>query len=857
MPRRLIPFAIIVLLAFVATTGSLLTNLIAGDHSLTAWLKNQHWYSLRNVLLALAVTVILTIVLEVWRSFASERPPENISPTLSADIANPLADRNDAAASGVRLPFAIPRVGAIEFIVRSGADGHDLLTRLKEEFAAPRNPLINLWGAGGVGKTALAAEVARQLAPTLNGRVVWTGPELRSGFCLAALLDEVASQVGCSDLRLVNEKSKKERLRAVLGDQRTLIVVDNFETIPEPEQSRCAEWLAKDVPCPALVTSRTALDSARNIQIGPMSPVEARAFIDKAIVQRANQHIFEAPLRERIIAMAEFNPLLMEWIVRQIDLARNPDRVLRDLARGASSATQRVFDRSFNLRRVGNSGRRTLMALSLFVPDSSTSAIAAVVGFGETLEERRIRGFLSYAHLQNRLRKGRNSSTKPTAEFVNYAWALSLCLFAFLIFLVNRKKGAESRAADKVDRTIRPLADLLLVKPVAKKRIVVEGLTRELARARLATRTESRVFRRRFVDHFAYYTSMYRADTPESYDELERERENILAAARIAFEDGDTQFTRQIFVWVSNFLSIRGYWDDFVRLGELALESARTESNSDEIVRCISGLASIRKKRGELEEARKLYEEYTALARTEVERSQADLMRRQQTAARRPPKKLSAINRLRVVQNFQGRVRRAAEAANLERQKQIDEARKRMASGLLNLGAIAIEQGDPDGAERLFQESMGISRELNDQNGLAQALRAFGSKASNLGDLDTAGRFYQESLEILRHDGTELEVADTLNSLGVLARRTGNFQKARSLHEESLEIRKKLGYQEGIAESLANLGGIDGDEGNRAEGIRLYGEALKIFDQLKSRKAEPIRIWLKENAHEQAIKTQP
>ena len=394
MPRRLTPFVIIVLLALAAMVGSLLTNLVAGDHAaLAGWLKNQHWYSLRSVLLALAITLFFTIALEVWRRFTSE-PLGNLK-SASLKFRNGLVasadDQGDAASSYVQISSAIPRPGAIDFIARCGGDGRDLVNRLKEEFAAPKIPLINLWGPGGVGKTALAAEVARQLTPTFHGREDWTGQELRGGFSFSTLLDEVASQLGHPDLRQAHEKVKKDLLHAVLAERRTLIVIDNFETIPEQEQIHCTEWLANDAPSPALVTSRASLDPARNIQIGAMSPTEAQEFMEKAIGQRANQLVFDAPVRDRIITIANFNPLLMEWIIRQIDFARDPDQVLNDLAQGTSPVTERVFDRSFKLPRVGNAGRRTLMALSLFVPDASRSALAAVAGFGENLESERFR----------------------------------------------------------------------------------------------------------------------------------------------------------------------------------------------------------------------------------------------------------------------------------------------------------------------------------------------------------------------------------------------------------------------------------------------------------------------------------
>jgi tetratricopeptide (TPR) repeat protein len=325
------------------------------------------------------------------------------------------------------------------------------------------------------------------------------------------------------------------------------------------------------------------------------------------------------------------------------------------------------------------------------------------------------------------------------------AFALVCAVVSFVRCFVPRKKPAGDADTEKLDRAITPLADLLLVKPAAHKRLTVEGLTRELAQVHLAARGESRVFRRRFVDYFAHYAVDNSAGTPENYDELEKERENILTAARIAFEEGDGQFTRQIFVLVGNFLGVRGYWDDCARLAELALQSARLENNRDEIARCISGLATIREKRGELAEARKLYEEDLALAKAEVEKSQAELIWRQQRAASRSPEKSDLIGRLRFVQKIRECLRVSAEtfrqAAAKTAKTSNEKARRRMVRALVNLGAVALKQGDADRAEPMFEESLSMARELNDQNGMAQVLHALGYKASEQGDLDAASRF--------------------------------------------------------------------------------------------------------------------
>jgi len=70
----------------------------------------------------------------------------------------------------------------------------------------------------------------------------------------------------------------------------------------------------------------------------------------------------------------------------QIDLAQDADTVLNELSHGGGDAAQRVFDRSFGLEQLGDDGRATLLALSMFAPDASRAALAEVAGFGDDLK---------------------------------------------------------------------------------------------------------------------------------------------------------------------------------------------------------------------------------------------------------------------------------------------------------------------------------------------------------------------------------------------------------------------------------------------------------------------------------------
>lgn len=142
------------------------------------------------------------------------------------------------------------------------------MQRLRDELAPEKNQLIVLWGAGGVGKTTLAAETARLLSSIFAGRIIWISAEGRTDFSLSTLLDEIATYLGRLDLRqLVLERKDAEVHRALASSLTPMIVLDNFETISPDEQDKCAAWLAKRANCPALITSRDEALHARPVHI--------------------------------------------------------------------------------------------------------------------------------------------------------------------------------------------------------------------------------------------------------------------------------------------------------------------------------------------------------------------------------------------------------------------------------------------------------------------------------------------------------------------------------------------------------------------------------------------------------------
>jgi len=145
-----------------------------------------------------------------------------------------------------------------------------------------------------VGKTTLAAEATRALRRKFGRRIVWAGALGREDFALSTLLDEIATQLGHTELRPLAPEPKAEQIQALISSATPLIILDNFKTIPEVEQTRCVEFLL--IAPHALPLSRRArsLLRPRNITIPVMSPEEADTFLQLLVSQAGDPSAFRA-----------------------------------------------------------------------------------------------------------------------------------------------------------------------------------------------------------------------------------------------------------------------------------------------------------------------------------------------------------------------------------------------------------------------------------------------------------------------------------------------------------------------------------------------------------------------------------
>ena len=646
---------------------------------------------------------------------------------------------------------------AVPFIPRHDWEGRDYIERLRQVLGA--DGLVTLWGAGGTGKTALAREAAHCLCPApFRGGVIYDSADGRPDFGGVTLLDKVLSDLGREDARPLATDPKTDLACRLLGEAMPcLLLLDNFETIASAEQPAILQFLDQ-VPCPVLVTSRQELPTGNNLRLGPMTPPEAEAFLRSLVERSPERARLEQADLQQVAEVAERNPMLMRWVMRQVGLAQRPADVFDELGRGHGEAPERIFGRSFGL--LDADGQTALLALALFVPTASRQALAAVCGFGQ--DKTRLN------HATQRLKQ----------------------------------------------------LDLLETDPFGE-RLSIVGLTRRLTQAHMAEDELAQGLRERFVAHFLAYAAAHAQPTPEDYDALEAERENLLAAMDYAYAAEDWRsvmgLMNAIGDPVNGLLGVHGYWDDIVKRGGQAAEAARRVGSDHDVAHFSCHIAMIHYNQGNYVEARQRYQN-----------------------AREVFQQLDSEKNVAVVLHMMGMIAHAQgdyEQARRLYQESLDIARKLgdqsgIAISLHQLGMIAHDQGDYEQARHLYQESLEMARKLGDQDSAAITVWNLGVIAHDQGDHKAARENYEQALATFRELGDKKNEAGVLHQLGILAHAQGDYAQARRLYQESLEIKKKLGNQSGIAITLHNLAAIAQAQGDYEQARGLYQESLDIEKKL-------------------------
>jgi predicted ATPase/DNA-binding XRE family transcriptional regulator/Tfp pilus assembly protein PilF len=772
---------------------------------------------------------------------ALELTPEEREEFLAAARGRPHAP---APIPALRTPLT-PLLGRARELAALSALLHDTNTRL-----------LTVTGAGGVGKTRLALDLALALA-----RDAWdTFPDGLAQIELATVRDPtlVAAVIaGALNVREANQTLFADVLIQRLRDKKLLLLIDNFEHLLG------AAPLISDLlaTCPGLkilLTSRAPL-RLRGEQEYPLSPLalpsaaEAASLATLADVASVRLFVQRARAVHPHFALDASNAGVVAAICARLDGL--------PLAIELAAARSRVFSPQALLAQLDASrmpvltgGPRDLPARQRSLRDTFAWSYS-LLPLETQAAFRRLAVFAGGATLDA-------TATVCAIRGEHDELAIPTILDAVSTLVEHSLLQRDDGDGDDGDGESHG-------GPHGGPRFVMLETVREYASELLRARDEEATTSEA---HAAYYLALaegaeQRLQGPEVgawVSRLEKEIGNLRAALQWAAERGEAERGLRLAVALRRFWDLRGYLSEgrawlerFLALAggdshalppparasalnalgvlaaaqsdyprallchEEALALRRRLGDRDGIGSSLNNLALVANNQGAYARAEQHYRESLSIAR-EIGNTWAVTV---------------VLTNLGHVEMNRGDYQRAVEtlAEGLALARQLNDPR-RVAGLLLNLGLAYGEQGAYTSAERCLGQALEVSRALGYRHGIAGALQNLGDLAYWQGDLSRARTLCEESLALLEELGERRNLADPLSTLGAIAHRSGDLARASALQQQSLAIRRACDDGRGIAISLRYLAHLALDQGELAQAEQRYRESMMTQQSLEDKR---------------------
>lgn len=647
--------------------------------------------------------------------------------------------------------------------------------------------LLTLSGPGGVGKTRLALEVAREQLALYEHGVCFvslaplTEPE--------QVLPAIAHALGVEN---APAQPLLPRLKHYLRPRRLLLVLDNFEHVLQAAPS-VADLLAATPHLNVLASSRERLRiyGEHEIQVQPLalpdlatpategeSPAAMQLFVERA---QAVQPAFRLN-GENWGSVAEIC-IHLDGLPLAIELAAARTKLLTPAA---------ILERLQHMLSLLTGGARDLPPRQQSLRNTLDWSYALLTA-DEQRYFSRLGVFLGSWSLRDATaialpaRDKQTTTPSPSDE--------------------EREEAALALLTSLVDKSLVRIVDMegearfMLLETICEYALDCLERQQELAGAR--------------QQHARYYTAFAEEVTGMLHGReqrgalrlLDRAAPNLWGALRWLVTSGDAEGSTCLAAALVDLVSLRGFLSEGRDWFEETLkqEGARDEQRA----RVLYGAGLVARLRNDLARAR---ERLNEAARMGGARTQA-----------------LALGELAQLALHQGKYEQARVHAE-QGMAILQDDNDRWRPGILNniCGIAAGKQSDFKGAQAYYDKALALLRSAGDLHGQAEVLYNLGGLLWLRGKLRSAQSLFQRSLVLLQETDDRWKQVACLNSVAGLLRVQGHYSEARETFERALHLATAPGHTREQANALEGLGLLALDLGELEEAGRHLRDGLRL-----------------------------
>ena len=658
------------------------------------------------------------------------------------------------------------------------------LQQIATHLANPDCRLLTITGHGGIGKTLLALEAAREHTGIFLHGVYFiplapiTSPNL--------LTTTIADAIHCT---LDGTDELQTELHNFLREKEMLLLLDNFEHLLVG--SGWVSQLLQAAPhVKILATSREPLN-VRGEYLLALRGL-SRPLVDEAVGEQAVQHAaVQLFVREARRAQADYAPSPAD-LQQIVQICRH----LEGLPLGIELAA--AWIRLMPVAQIWQEMKQDLDLLATAVSD---------------MPERHQSIRLVFQHSWGRLTDGEKG-----------------VLRRLTVFRGQFSPEAARQVGNAPARLLLNLVNKSMLRQNASGAFELHALLKQFLAEKLAQNPDEQ--RQVVAAHGRFFAKFLKAkekalqggQQAKTLGEIVLAIEDIRVAWQWAVQNqqldliGEVAESLYLFFWARNrFAEGRAFFAEAI--GVIEQEGATAESNLL-LARLRARLADLLLWLGEYDLAEAMLAQSIAIYRNQNARYELMLA-------------LEILGRLHYAQGSYKDARLCfEESAALGQQLNTVAGLAQAQSNLAS--TICTETADYATARRLYDESMRGYRAIDDQFGIAKVIINLGAIELEGANYAAAQQLFEQSLHIYRTLDYRYGIGAALVYLGDIAQKTADYPTAKQLLEESLTLNRDSGHRLAIVESLVSLGRVTVLAGDFAAARQYLAEALRIAIDVQS-----------------------